>query len=255
MANPHAIRRLLATAAVCTALAACGTTPRDTVAAAAAPTLGLDSAMRLGDAAMAGGDPAAAARILGAAAASNPDAPGPARALADAYYRMGALPEARQAFAGLAAMPGQGAAAAAGLGRVALAEGDAAEAERRFRAALSDEPESVTALNGLAVALDLSGRHGEAAPLYARALALDPTNRGVMSNQALSRALSGDPRGAAEALDALANGPVAVPQARHNLALAHAMSGAFEAADEILTSELSPDQARENLDFYRRVLR
>jgi len=33
------------------------------------------------------------------------------------------------------------------------------------------------------------------------------------------------------------------------------MSGAFEAADEILTSELSPDQARENLDFYRRVLR
>jgi Flp pilus assembly protein TadD len=247
--------RLLAALTVAGGLAACQTAPRAPVVAEAQGTLGLDSALRLGDAALAGGDPAAAARVLSAAAAAHPDKSEPARALGDAYFRMRALPEARQTYEGLAAMPGQTATAETGLGRVALAEGDAAEAERHFRAALAAEPRDVIALNGLAVALDLTGRHGEAAPLYAQALAIEPTNRAVMTNQALSRALAGDPRGAAEALDALANGPIAIPQARHNLALAHALSGSFDAADQILTAELSPEQARENLDFYRRVAR
>lgn len=255
MAASRTNRRRFALIAACAALAGCDTAPRAGLVADAGSGLGVDTALRLGEAAMAGGDPAAAARILSQAAAAHPKDAAPTRALGDAYHRMGALPEARQTFAALAGMKGQTAAAETGLGRVALAEGDAGAAEARFRAALVAAPDDVTALNGLAVALDLSGRHGEAAPLYARALALDPTNRAVMANKALSQALAGDPRGAADTLDTLARGPVAPPQARHNLALAYAMDGRFDEAGAVLEAALTPAEARENLDFYRRVLR
>lgn len=247
------LARLTAAAALGAALAGCATT--EPGLPEVATSIGLESALRLGDAAMAGGDNVAAARIYGLAAQDHPQDAKARHALADAYFRMGAWPEAAQAYGHLGALPGQRAAADTGLGRVALARGDAAEARRRFETALSAAPEDVVALNGTAVALDLMGRHAEAAGLYARVMQLDPTNRAAMSNAALSRALGGDPRGAARDLDELVNGPVLLPQARHNLALAYALSGDVAAASGVLSRELPPTEAAENLAFYQSLKR
>lgn len=252
-------RRPLIALALLAALSGCAGAPPAPTTAAGAPAqpapLGVESAVRLGEAALAGGDAASAARLLAAAAQTYPEDPRPRRALAEAYYAMGALPEAAQAFRDLAAMPGQTAAAEIGLGRVALSSGDPETGAARFGAALALEADNIAALNGAAVAEDLRGRHAQAERLYARLLTLDPTNRAAMTNRALSKALAGDPAGAALALDPLARGPAGSRPARHNLALAYALAGRMEAADAILAAELTPVQVAENMAFYRRLAR
>jgi Flp pilus assembly protein TadD len=258
--------RLFRTAAAVAGLAllagCAGLTPMDenglpTTAAAAAPSapVGLESALRLGEAAAAGGDIASAVRILETAAASHPQSPEPRRALADTYFRAGAYPEAGAAWRQVRALSGGAADAELGLGRVALATGDAASAETHFRAVLAADPKNLAALNGTAVALDLRGRHAEARRHYDAVLALDPTNRQVMSNRALSAALSGDSDRAVRELDDLARGPVRVEQAAHNLALAYALAGDTRRAAEILNAELPAREAEANLAFYRTLRR
>lgn len=246
----------VAVALAALALAGCQTTgqPVDEAISSVEP-LGLESALRLGEAAAAGGDLGSAVRIFQNSVAANPQSPAPRRALADAYFRAGAYPEAGEAYRGLASIQADSVDARVGLGRVALSAGDAAEAERHFRAALAIEPDNLTAMNGAAVSLDLRGQHAAAQALYDAILARDPVNRAVMSNRALSVALGGDAATGARTLDELARAPVRVPQAVHNLALALALDGKKREAGAILAAELPPQQARENMAFYQRLRR
>jgi Flp pilus assembly protein TadD len=254
-------RRAAQALAVTILLAGCGGRPPPDwgapapVPEAAAAAIGLDSALRLGEAAAAGGDMASAVRILQTAAANHPAAPAPRRALAEAYFRFGAYPEARQEWREFRALSGAPSDAEVGLGRVALATGDAASAEGHFRAALAADPGNVAALNGAAVAMDLRGRHAEARRLYDEALSRDPGNRSVMSNRALSAALAGNAAEAVRALDELARGPIRLPQASHNLALAYALDGKPQQAADILKAELSAGQAAETIAFYKTLRR
>ncbi len=208
-----------------------------------------ENALRLAEATLNGGDAQAAIALYRRAAAAEPDAVAPRLGLARAYLAVGALPEARDAFAALdRRAPLE---AATGLGRVALAQGDPREAKTRFAEVLNARPDDVTALNGVAVALDLEGRHREARRTYAEALELEPTNRAVANNAALSLALAGESREAVARLRALADTPMAPEAARHNLALALGLAGDEAAARELLQTELEPDAVASNLDFYR----
>jgi len=205
--------------------------------------------LRLAEATLNGGDAAAAIRLYRRAAAAEPGAIAPRLGLARAYLAVGALPDARDAFAGLTRRAPLE--AARGLGRVALAQGDPAAAKARFAEVLNARPDDVTALNGIAVALDLEGRHQEARRTYAKALELEPTNRAVANNAALSLALAGDSREAVARLRQLADTPMAPEAARHNLALALGLAGDEAAARELLETELDPAAVASNLDFYR----
>lgn len=216
---------------------------------------GVESALRLGEAAAAGGDVGSAVRIFETLAAQHPTETAPRQALADAYYLAGAFPEAEQAYRQLNALDSRSIAALVGLGRIALSTGDAAAAETHFAAALAREPANTAAQNGLAVSYDLRGRHADAVRVYDAILQREPANRAVMNNRALSVALAGDTRRAVEDLDTLARAPVRVPQAVHNLALAYALDGQTDAAAAVLAAELPPEQARSTLDFYRSLRR
>ncbi len=208
-----------------------------------------ENTLRLAEATLNGGDAEAAIKLYRRAAAAEPEAVAPRLGLARAYLAVGALPEARDAFAALThRAPIE---AARGLGRVALAQGDPVEAKARFVDVLNARPDDVTALNGVAVALDLDGRHREAQRTYAKALALAPTNRAVANNAALSLALAGDNREAVARLRALADTPMAPDAARHNLALALGLAGDEKAARDLLETELDPAAVASNLDFYR----
>lgn len=234
-------------------VAGCATTGADS-GPAPLPN-GVETALRLGEAAAAGGDVAGAVRLFETLAQDHPEVPEARRALANAYYLAGAWPEAEESYRALAALDAGSVDAVIGLGRVALTKGDAALAETHFTAALARDPESLAARNGLAVSLDLRGRHAEAQRQYDEILAREPANRAVMSNRALSVALGGDPRAAIETLDELARAPVRVPQAAHNLALAYALSGQTDESAAVLAAELPPQQARDNLQFYRSIRR
>jgi len=230
-------------------LAGCANTPAETVGPAAAPSPGPEGALRLAEATLNGGDARAAIDLYRRAAAADPEAIEPRLGLARAYLAVGALPEARDAFAAVAGR--EPIEAARGLGRVALAHGDAVEAKARFGEVLKAHPDDVTALNGVAVALDLEGRHREAQRTYAKALQLAPTNRAVANNAALSLVLAGDGAAAVARLRELADTPMAPAAARHNLALALGLAGDAAAARDLLEGELDPAALASNLDFYR----
>jgi Flp pilus assembly protein TadD len=252
---PIRARRFLAAPLAALALAACQTTPGGVLPDAPAEDakLGLDGALRLGEAARAGGDYASAVRILEMATSNFPTEIAPRQTLADTYFDMGALPEADKAYRDLVAMEAGRAGPLVGLGRVALARGEPEAAERHFAAALAVEPGNLAAMNGRAVAADLLGRHAEAIRLYDAILADDPTNRAVMTNRALSIALAGDRSTAMALLEGLSSGPAALPQARHNLALVAALSGDETQAAELMRRDLPERQVQENLAFYGRL--
>lgn len=249
-----AILRRTAALALCLGLLAGCASTRTAGQPAPLPN-GVETALRLGEAAAAGGDVAGAVRIFESLTVDHPTVPAPRRALADAYFVAGALPEAEQAYRQLAAIDSGSVAALIGLGRIALTKGDAAAAETHFNAVLAREPQNTTARNGLAVSLDLRGEHAQAQRHYDAILEKDPANRAVMVNRALSVALGGDPNAAVRDLDDLARAPVRVPQAAHNLALAYALAGQPEQSAAVLAAELPPDQARANVEFYRRLRR
>lgn len=76
-------------------------------------------------------------------------------------------------------------------GRDHLAAGRYGLAIAAFRDAMKTKPNSVAALNGLAVAYDHIGRYELAADLYARALALDPGSARTLNNIGFSHMLQG----------------------------------------------------------------
>lgn len=116
-----------------------------------------------------------------------------------------------------ARLPGSDAAnataeAARVLGRFLLDEGKPAEALAAYRQALAQDPDSVDALNGMAVTFDRLGRFDESRTYYEAALSLDPTSPMLLSNYGLSLWLQGETREAQRFLSlAVASGD---PQAQ-----------------------------------------
>lgn len=109
-------------------------------------------------------------------------------------------------------------------GRSLLAAGDAAGAIAAFRDTLIAAPQSIDALNGIAVAYDRLGRYDISRTYYDAALAIDPGSALVANNLGYSLYLQGDAAGALAPLKRAAgsNDPEAAATARRILALAAA---------------------------------
>ena len=214
-------------------------------------TLDLDGSMRLARASLAAGDVDSGIGLLRQTVQAHPDDLQAKRALAEAYYQIGAYPEAGLAFADLSKADPGSADGPVGLGRIALARGDATEAASQFSRALERSPEDGRAWNGLAVARDYAGAHAEAQEIYHRLLAKNPADRAVANNLAVSAALAGDPGRAIADLSELADGPARLPQARFNLALAYGMTGDLKSAQDVLGRALDRRELAENLAFYQ----
>jgi Flp pilus assembly protein TadD len=216
--------------------------------------LGTEGRLQLANAALSGGDTDSALGLLRQAVQADPRSIEAQRALADAYYAAGAFPEAEQAYRELGKLEGEaGGYHLLGLARVALRRGDLPIAIARFEQARRAGAQDLRAINGLAVAYDLSGRHREAQALYAHLLAQDPTNRAARNNLALSLALSGDLKASVNRLSPLVYGPAVMPQARHNLALVLGLAGDEEGARALLSRDLGRQAIEDNLAFYRMV--
>lgn len=86
--------------------------------------------------------------------------------------------------------------AARAQGRQLLQANNVTQALQAYRQALAQDPDSVEALNGLAVCFDRLGRWEDARLHYETALGIDPTSAMVLNNYGLSLYLQGDLRGA-----------------------------------------------------------
>lgn len=239
-------------------LSACAMAPSDITegrafTASAEADGGISGLLRLADASLAGGDVDGGIKLLRQVVTRYPDSLEAQRALAEAFFGVGALPEAFIAFDQMRMLDRGQMEGLLGLGRVALAKGDAASAIGYFAKALESDPDEGRASNGLAVAYDYSSRHEEAQEIYNKILARNPADHAVANNLALSQALSGSIGPAIAGLSDLASGPAYLPEARFNLALAYGMGGDLAAAREILEDELDSQAVADNLAFYRRI--
>lgn len=91
---------------------------------------------------------------------------------------------------------GASAEAARAQGRALLQANNVTQALQAYRQALAQDPDSIEALNGIAVCFDRLGRWEDARLHYETALGIDPTSAMLLNNYGLSLYLQGDLKGA-----------------------------------------------------------
>lgn len=109
-------------------------------------------------------------------------------------------------------------------------------------------------LSIIGVVMDQMGRSADAQVYYAKALALSPNNPKILSNQALSYALSGQPQKAEAILKSVAATPDADPRIRQNLVLVLGVQGKFDEAKAAAPPGTPKELIDENQDYFRALL-
>lgn len=136
-------------------------------------------------------------------------------------------------------------------GRALLAKGDVTGAIAAFRAALVETPQSVDALNGLAVSYDRMGRYDISRAYYDSALAIAPDSAQLLNNLGYSLFLQGKLQAAIPLLQkAVASsdpGAHATGQRVLNLIAAQMRSDAARESTELARAEVEAPAARVEL--------
>jgi Flp pilus assembly protein TadD len=180
------------------------------------------SRLRVAAAAEAAGRSDMALSMYGSAAAADPGNAAVQAGFAAALLRAGNAAQAEQVLQRALQRHPADAGLLVASGRLRLRSGAAEGALADFTWALAAAPRNPQALGGMAVALDLLGRHGEAEGRHRAALALAPGNIGIANNLGMSLLLAGRAAEAAEVFAALAALPAAPPRVAANLGLARA---------------------------------
>lgn len=139
------------------------------------------------------------------------------------------------------------------LGKAYLAADRLNLAEKMLRQSIEKDPNNWDSYSSLGVVQDYQGKHADAQALYLEALKVSPDHAVVLNNLALSRAQTGDLKGAIEALRKASDQPSAGPQVRQNLALMLALKGDLEGAERLTRKDLPTEVARKNMTYFRHL--
>jgi Flp pilus assembly protein TadD len=210
-----------------------------------------EALMRIGAAALAGGDPVNALSVFRRAAEIKPAAPAPFVATGDALLQIGAVDEAILAYNSALARDDGDFAAQLGLARAYLETGRPELALVPLSKALAQSPNDPTALALMGVTKDLSGQHAAAQAAYRQGLKYAPTSPALTVNLALSLALSGDYPAAIDELEPVAMAPAGSAPERQNLALIYGLQGNDVEAARIGRIDLDQASVEHNLAYYR----
>ena len=203
----------------------------------------------IADAALRGGSPQIALRLVGQVLATDP---GNLRALViqgDALNGLGQTDEAEASYRAALAIQPTLVPAEIGLGRCVLPH-DPQSAEGLFLQASINAPRNPTAFIDLGVARDLMHRHADAQIAYRQALAVDPQQIAAQVNLALSLAMSGRGEEAVRMMRPLAEAPRASRKLHHDFAAVLAMSGQRAEAERILSADLPPAEVAQAIASY-----
>src|SRR5271170_7561046 len=109
-------------------------------------------------------------------------------------------------------------------------------------------------LSAQGAVLDQMGKHEDAQRYYLTALKIAPDEPSVLSNLGLSYALSKDLKNAEATLRRAAAHQPVDPRVRQNLALVVGLRGRFAEAESIAQADLPPDEAAANVAYLWRML-
>jgi Flp pilus assembly protein TadD len=210
-----------------------------------------EALMRIGAAALAGGDPANALSVFRRAAEIRPSAPGPFVAIGDALLQLGSIDEAILAYNSALARDGNDLAAQLGLARGYLETGRPQLARVPLAKALAQSPNEPRALLLNGVTEDLAGQHAAAQAVYRQGLKSAPANPALTVNLALSLALSANYTGAIAELAPVAMAPGGSARERQSLALIYGLEGNEADAARIGRIDLDQASVEHNLTIYR----
>lgn len=138
--------------------------------------------------------------------------------------------------------------------RAAIGGGDGFMAVQPLKQAQSLNPRDWRPLSLLGVAYEQTGRDDDAAQAYGQALALAPSNPGVLTNFALFKLGNGDLAGAEALLRKAAALPGANEQTRQNLAYVLGRQGRLEDAEKLMRQDLPPAVVSNNLAYLKATL-
>lgn len=192
--------------------------------------------------------------VLDTVAGENPTSSIAALSLGDAYYRQSAYMKAAAFYARAVELDAD-IEGKLGLARVELARSNPDAARAYLQDILTREPNNLHALNGLAVAHELSSQPGLAQQVYRKILAIDPSNKNAHNNLALSEALNGQSRLALPRIAELLRSNLNDKTIRQNLAIIEYLSNNRDSAMRAALVDLTDVEARQNfrsLDRYRR---
>jgi Flp pilus assembly protein TadD len=210
-----------------------------------------DALMRVGAAALAGGDPVNALGVFRRAAEINPGAPAPFVASGDALLQMGSVDEAILAYNSALARDANDLPAQLGLSRAYLETGRPELALVPLSKALTQNPDNPRALLLMGVTKDLAGQHGAAQAIYRQGLKYAPTDPALIIDLSLSLALSGDYSAAIAELAPAAMAPAGTAPERQSLALIYGLQGNNAEAARIGRIDLDPASVDHNLAYYQ----
>jgi Flp pilus assembly protein TadD len=132
------------------------------------------------------------------------------------------------------------------LGNALAANGQYDEALNVFQQAHTPDRPNWRVLSAQGAVLDQMGRPQDARKYYQTALRLSPDEPSILSNLALSYALTGDIATAEKTLEKAAQNPRADARVRQNLALIVGLQGRYSDSERIGSRDLSPGQAQQN---------
>ena len=210
-----------------------------------------EALMRIGAAALAGGDTANALSVFRRAAEIRPSAPGAFVAIGDTLLQIGSVDEAILAYNSALARDSNDLAAQLGLSRAYLETGRPQLAGAPLAKALAASPNDPRALLLSGVTEDLAGQHAAAQSTYRQGLKTAPTNPALTVNLALSLALSDKYAAAVAELAPVAMAPGGSPRERQSLALIYGLQGNEAEAARIGRIDLDPVSVEHNLAIYR----
>jgi Flp pilus assembly protein TadD len=210
-----------------------------------------EALMRVGAAALSGGDPVNALSVFRRAAEIKPAVPGAYVAIGDALLQIGSVDEAILAYNSALARDGNDLSAQLGLGHAYLETGRPQLASVPLAKALAQNPNDPRALLLTGVIEDLAGQHAAAQSSYRQGLKYAPTNPALTVDLALSLALSNDYPAAVAELAPVAMAPAASARERQSLALIYGLQGNEAEAARIGRIDLDQASVEHNLAIYR----
>ena len=140
-------------------------------------------------------------------------------------------------------------------GRLALEFDQISVAGRLLAAADDPVKPDWRIISARGTVLAKQGKYKDAIPFYESALSLAHDHPSVLSNLALAHAMNGEPKRAETMLRQAAATDRNSLKIRQNLALVLGLQGKYDEAKLLASRDLSPENAAENTDYLRRVVR
>lgn len=214
----------------------------------------IETLVRMGDFTMSRGDLPSAISLYRRAHAADPRQKLPLEKLGRAFSIIGSHDEAAGAFRSLLEIDPASAVGLRGLGNayLALNEPDLALPNLEAAVAVSRDAASYSSLG---VALDMTGRHGDAQEAYQMALEQSPTDLDVATNLAISLSLSDRHDEAVQLMRRTANSPSATIRHRQNLALIYGLANRTDDARAVARIDLDDISVERSLAYYAMLQR